>query len=354
MTMRIIHVNVARGFRGGERQTELLIRELARQDIEQILVARAGEPLLEHVADLHLATRAVSGSAWSVAEATREADIVHVHEGRSVYGAYFRNLLSSTPYVVTRRVDNPIRPHWLARRAYGAAAAVAAISPQVRDVVLALDPTLRVPVIHSSAGRFTVDEARAAAIRSARRGKFIVGNVAALDVAQKCQDQIIRVARELQASDPDIVFVLVGGGADEARLKEAARGLDNLEFAGFVDDVGSFLAAFDLFILPSRREGLGSTLLDAMERGLPIVASRVGGVPEIVHDGENGLLIDPERPDQLKAAILRLRAAKALRRKLGECGRRIAAGYTPGAMAAHYMDLYRTTLAEAGPSLAGH
>ena len=71
-------------------------------------------------------------------------------------------------------------------------------------------------------------------------------------------------------------------------LKNAAAGLSNVMFTGFVDNVGDYLAAFDVFVLPSNREGIGSVLFDAMDRALPVVASRVGGVPDIVHDGENG------------------------------------------------------------------
>ena len=72
-------------------------------------------------------------------------------------------------------------------------------------------------------------------------------------------------------------------------LKAAAAGLSNLTFTGFVDNVGDYLAAFDIFILPSNREGIGSILLDAMEQGLPVIASRVGGVPDIVHHDDERL-----------------------------------------------------------------
>ena len=118
------------------------------------------------------------------------------------------------------------------------------------------------------------------------QGKFLVGHVGALDNGQKGQEFIIAAARELERSHPDVHFMLVGGGDDEAMLRSAAAGLSNLTFTGFVDNVGDYLAAFDVFILPSNREGIGSILLDAMEQGLPVIASRVGGVPDIVHRPE--------------------------------------------------------------------
>jgi hypothetical protein len=127
MTLRIAHVNVARGYRGGERQTELLIRALRGADVEQVLVARRGAPLASRLADA-AEVRLVSGSTFSVAGSTSDVELVHVHEGRSVYAAYLRWLLSRTPYVITRRVNNPIGAHWFARQAYRHAACVAAVA----------------------------------------------------------------------------------------------------------------------------------------------------------------------------------------------------------------------------------
>ncbi len=346
MAMRVAHVNVARGYRGGERQTELLIRELARHNVRQRLVARRGEPLASRLRDVDIEIVAVSGNPLGVAAATRGVDLVHVHEGRSVYGAYARCLLSQTPYVITRRVNNPMGTHWLARRAYCRASCVAAVAPQVADVVRRYDPQIKVQVIHSASSGLAVDAAQVAVIKHEYAGKLLVGHVGALDNAQKGQEYIIRVAHELQDSHPDVHFLLIGGGGDEAMLRVAAAGLRNLSFVGFVDNVGDYLAALDIFILPSNREGIGSILLDAMEQRLPVIATRVGGVPDIVHDGVNGLLIDPARPDLLKAAILELRERPERRRELGERGRELAQPFTAQAMAAKYLALYQTVVGQ--------
>jgi len=141
-------------------------------------------------------------------------------------------------------------------------------------------------------------------------------------------------------------FVLVGGGQDEAMLRSAAAGLSNLTFTGFVDNVGDYLAAFDIFILPSNREGIGSILFDAMEQRLPVIASRVGGVPDIVHDGENGLLIDPASPAQLRDAILELKTNAELRRVYGDRGRELAKDFSSAAMCSKYYALYKSVLAD--------
>lgn len=344
MTPKIVHVNTARGYRGGERQTELLIRGLATRGVRQGLVARRGGPLAARLRDLDVDIHEVRGGLIGVTRATRDAGLVHVHEGRSVYAAYLRSLLSGTPYVITRRVNNPIRNHWFAHRAYARAACVAAVAPQVAEIVRKYDPAIAVRVVHSGSSNLRVDTQASSAIRARFGSKFVVGHVGALDNRQKGQEFIIAVARELSVPHPDVHFVLVGGGEDEAMLKGAAAGLDNLTFTGFVHDVGNYLAAFDVFILPSNREGIGSILLDAMEQGLPVIASRVGGVPDIVHHEQNGLLIDAASPAQLRDAILALRADPTRRRAYGDRGREFAKDFTGDAMWRKYHAMYESLL----------
>jgi len=344
MTPLIAHVNTARGYRGGERQTELLIQGLASRNVRQVLIARRGGALVERVRGLPIELRQVSGGPLAVAFASGGVALLHLHEGRSVYGAYLRSLGSGTPYVITRRVDNPIGRHWLAHRAYRRAAAVAAVAPQIADIVRAYDPRISVRVIHSGSSSFAVDPGKAVAIRAQFAGKFVVGHVGALDNAQKNQELIIRVARELERSHPELQFVLVGGGDDEAMLKAAAHGLTNVAFTGFVENVGDYLASFDLFILPSNREGIGGILLDAMGQRLAVIASAVGGLSDIVHDGENGLLIAPARVDQLRDAILLLQAQPERRRAMGERGCEMAKQFTADEMCRKYVELYESVL----------
>ena len=340
MTLRIAHINLAKGYRGGERQAELLIRALQHLGQEQVLIARPGRPLAERLADAGIEIRGCTG-LLSAFRATRGVDVVHSHEGRGVYAAWLRNEISGTPYIITRRVNNPIGDSWLTRRAYSRASSVASVAADVARIVQAFDERINSCVIHSSSSGLPVDPETARSIRDAFPGKWIIGNVGALDNAQKGQEYIIEVARRMKDSHPEFQFLLVGGGNDEAMLRDLAGDLPNLAFAGWADNVGDYLAAFDLFILPSNKEGIGGILLDAMDRALPIIASRVGGLPEIVKDGENGVLIDPRSPDQLQDAILRLYDDPDLRRAMGAHGKEFSRGFTAEAMAQQYLALYR-------------
>jgi glycosyltransferase involved in cell wall biosynthesis len=342
--MLIAHVNVARNYRGGERQTELLIRQLDQRGVKQRLVARRGSPLAERVAEIGVEVRTVSGHLPGVVRSTGGADLVHVHEGRSIYAAWLRRWLSKTPYIATRRVNNPIGEHRMAHLAYRHAACIVGVAPQVADVVRSFEPESKVTVILSSSSGLVADAGESRAIRRRVGGEFIVGHVGALDNDQKAQDTIIATARLLNESHPEIRFVLVGGGSDEAMLRELARGVTNLTFTGFVNNVGDYLSAFDIFILPSRREGIGSILFDAMEHSLPVVVTPVGGVPRIVLEGQNGFLIDVDQPSQLAEAVLRFRSDPALRERMGKTGQQMAVGHTPPQMADAYLKLYRSIL----------
>jgi len=343
MTITIAHVNLAKGYRGGERQTELLIRALSVADVQQVLVARTGCPLAQRLADSGIEIRECAG-LLSAVRATHCVDLVHAHEGRGVYAAWLRREIRGTPYIVTRRVNNPLGNSWLTRRAYTRAAFVVSVAANVAEIVEAFDARIESRVIHSSSSGLPVDPATVRSIRDGYPGKWIIGNVGALDNAQKGQEHIIAAARALQESHPQFQFLLVGGGGDEAMLRKLAGDLPNVAFTGWVDNVGDYLASFDLFILPSNREGIGGILLDAMDRALPIIASRVGGLPEIVRDGDNGMLIDAARPDQLATAILQMYDNPDLRRSIGARGREFSRKFTAGAMAQQYLALYQQTI----------
>lgn len=344
MAARIAHINLARGYRGGERQAELLMRHLAAAGLHQVLVARRNSPLIERLADTNIETRAVSGSLPAAIRATGGVDLVHSHEGRGVYAAWLRSLLSGTPYIITRRVNNPLGTGFITRKAYRRAACVASVARHVADVVSDYDGRINSAVVHSGSSGLVADPSVVASIRARFPGKWLVGHVGALDNRQKGQDGIIEAARRLQSSHPDIQFVLVGGGADEQMLRDLAADLHNLVFTGFVDNVGDYLAAFDLFILPSNKEGIAGILIDVMEQRRPIIAADVGGVSEVLGEDGPGLLIDAARPDQLEASILRLHDDPVLCRQLGERGTDRARNFSADVMTGKYLDLYRDAL----------
>lgn len=323
---------------------------LAERGVVQTVVLRSGAGLEARLAAVSGVTvRPVGSSLPAALRATRGAGLVHAHEGRAVHAAYLRKVLSGVPYVITRRVNHAPKSGWFTRRVYRRADAIAGLSQAVRRTLAAYDRRLNVRVIPSAAGRLRRNPDNVRRLRARFAGRFLVGHVGALDQSTKGQLTLIRAARALRDVRPDIVVVLVGEGRDEAMLRREAEGLDNVHFAGFTADVGDWLAAFDLFAFPSLQEGLGSVLLDALDFGLPIVASDVGGIPDIIVHGENGVLVPAADPAALKDAILALHSDSARRHALGRAAREDAGRFTPERMVAAYLDLYRS----AAPGLLG-
>lgn len=342
--VRLCHINLAKGYRGGERQTELLIRELAQRGLHQGLIVRRGSPMESKLAGVgNLEIASIAKSYVLDAGIARAFDLIHAHDGKGAKLAWMMRLLRGKPYLITRRVDKP--PGMVNRWAYQQAAAVVAVSAAIAEL-LQTRFSLResAAVVYDAHADLHSDGDTIARLRNRFAGRFLIGHVGALVNRHKGQLHLIRAARCIADSHPDIQFVLLGAGEDEALLRQEAAGLNNVHFEGFVDNVGDYLAAFDLFAFPSLFEGLGSTILDAFYFGLPVVASRVGGIPEIVIDGENGLLVPPGDEAALMAALLRLYNDDALRMAFSVKARHHAQRHAPARMADEYIRIYQRLL----------
>ena len=338
--MRIVHVNLARGYRGGERQTELLIRALARAGQRQSLWGRAGEPLLDRLRDVPgLERLALRPPYLGAITGSRSGDILHAHEGKATHVAHVVHRLRRRPYIITRRVPNRPKDGAWTRTVYRRAARVVAISEAVAAAMRTWEPDLKPVRIASVAGLQAPDPEQVAALRAHHPGRLRIGQIGALVDHHKGQ-RVLLGALRLAPELADCPVLLIGSGKDEAALHGEAADLPQVVFTGFVENVADHLAALDVFVFPSREEGLGSTLIDAMAQGLPIVASRVGGIPELIAHERTGLLVPPGDPAALAAALARLAGDSALRARLGTAAREAAAAYTPEAMAAAYLNLY--------------
>lgn len=182
----------------------------------------------------------------------------------------------------------------------------------------------------------------------------VVGSVGRFEPI-KGYDILLRAAGLLRARQPKVQLLLAGEGEETARLKRLAEELqieDRVVFLGWQQEILEVLSALDLFVLPSRNEGMGRTLVQAMAMGKPIVATRVGGVPEVLGEGEVGLLVSPDDPAELASAIEQLLTDRELARKMGEAGRRRAPAYSAAQMIAKIESLYDTLLMQKGLAIA--
>lgn len=141
---------------------------------------------------------------------------------------------------------------------------------------------------------------------------------------RKGQEILLTTAASLRACHPQAVFLIAGEGSGRDDLERRARReglLDVVHFLGFRDDVPALLAASDILVLPSRSEGFPNTLLEGMALGVPVVATRADGIPELVVDGVTGALVNIDDEPHFTAEVARLLDDPALRRRRGDAGR---------------------------------
>jgi len=152
----------------------------------------------------------------------------------------------------------------------------------------------------------------------------VIGTVGRL-VPIKGHEWLLKAAPRVLAEFPHATFVFLGEGPLLGQLQQLAAGLGisgHVMFMGARQDVPECLAAFDLFAFPSINEGMGRALIEAMAVGVPVVATRVGGIPDVVADGETGLLVPARDETALADALLKLLRDPARRQAYGQAARR--------------------------------
>jgi glycosyltransferase involved in cell wall biosynthesis len=362
--LRVLHLNTERTWRGGELQTLQLARGLADRGHESRVVAQPASPLAEkaRAADLPVHEVKMRGEADPIAvlalatllRRTRP-DIVHMHTSHAhTLGVLASRVTRIGKRVVSRRVDFSIFRNRLKASAvkyrYGVDRYVT-VSRAIRDVLVrdGIAPE-RIRVVHSGIvpGRF--DGVAPADLRGelglppeAR----LVGNVAHFGW-HKAQEVLVRAAKILAETHPAAVVLLVGDGDCRAKVEAESDALgltgSAVRFLGFRADVPEVLAALDVFVMSSVLEGLCTSILDALASRRPVVASRVGGIPEIL-EGGNGLLVPPKDPEALAAAIGRVLDDDDLARTMAARGRRtVEESFSVDATVAGTVVVYRELL----------
>lgn len=284
--------------------------------------------------------------------------LIHAHEFRAnVFGALVAKLCG-IPLVGTVHGKNYYPDHVKRRVAYRWASRTTHMVAVSHDLQRFLEERIgishdRITVIHN--GVDMVQERSSDQIRQLRsefgigKDTFLLGIVGSL-YPVKGHAYLFKALGSVLAHYPETRLFVIGQGELEQALKQqvANLGIEKaVSFLGLRNDVPRLLPAFDLFVLPSLSEGLSVALLEAMAAGVPVLASKVGGSPEIVIDGETGYLVPPERPEELSDRILKLVGNRDLARSFGERGReRVAQEFTTARMLEHYQHLYSDCLSK--------
>jgi glycosyltransferase involved in cell wall biosynthesis len=266
------------------------------------------------------------------------------------------------PVVLSRRVDNA-EWGWWARRKYGAVDRVVAISQGIARVLQAEGvPAAKVRCVRSAVdlGAYAPRAPDDAAERAWFRSEFGLGagvpviGMAAQFIERKGHRTLVEALPAVRAAVPAVRVLLFGQGPQLESIRQMVAQRDVAEavrFTGFRDDLARVLPHLDLLVHPAEKEGLGVALLQAAACGVPIVAGRAGGIPEIVRPGLNGELIQPGDSAALARHIVALLRDDALRLRYGAAGRALVEDeFSVDAMVEGNLAVYRELLAQRGLS----
>jgi glycosyltransferase involved in cell wall biosynthesis len=304
-----------------------------------------------HILHTHTAKAGAIGRLAAVcAGKARPPIVVHTFHGhvlRGYFGRFRTAIFRGLERLLARVADTLI-----------------AVSPEVRDDLVALHvaPPEKFTVIRLG---IELDD-RVAAAREARTrtrrimgvpdNRFLVGWIGRMTGVKRGAD-VLRAFRLLRDQGIDACLCMVGDGPERDQLEQLAGQLGLMHdclFAGYQEDVGPFFAAFDAFLLPSGNEGTPVTAIEALASGCPVVATRVGGVPDVVRDGEDGFLVELGDLEAIAERLTRLAADPELRARMGEAGRqRVLPRYAVERLIDDVDGLYRSLLEKKGVAVSG-
>ncbi|HVO11903.1 MAG TPA: glycosyltransferase [Vicinamibacteria bacterium] len=332
----MIHVDTAATWRGGQNQVLLTALGMARHGRATAVACRRGSPLAERAAAAGMTVSGLPfrGDLWppgilALARLLRRQrpPTLLLHDPHAVTaGLLASRLAGRQPLVAVRRVDFPLRSPF-SRRKYAACQRVIVVSRAIGAVVQRGGVAAsRLRLVYEGVpdrqpqpgGRERLAEL------GVPDGVPVIGNVAAL-TGHKDHATLISAMALLRPRLPEARLVVCGDGELRGALEAqvAALGLrDRVVLAGFRRDLDQLLPAFSVFCLSSRLEGLGTSLLDAMAFGVPVVATAAGGIPEAVEDGVTGRVVPIREPAALAEALVAVLADDQHRLALGAAGRR--------------------------------
>ncbi len=332
-----LHLDTARSWRGGQNQVLLTVRGLRAIGHRAALVAHPDGELrrrAEGVDLIPLAPRSEVDltAAWKLSRVLRRLrpDVLHAHDPHAVAMAAtavsIGTIKPAPPLVAARRVDFHLKANAFSRWKYRQVDCFVAASEAIRRMLVADGvPDARTTTVHEGIDVAHVEAVPAVNVHEAfflPHGAPVVGNVAAL-VPHKGQRYLVDAAHLVVQHVPDARFVILGEGELRDHLEHQVRE-HRLEkhvlLPGFRADVIGCIKAFDLFVMSSVTEGLGTSLLDAMACRRAIVATTAGGIPEVVDDGVTGLLVPPRDAKALADAIVALLRDPARRESMGAAG----------------------------------
>lgn len=323
--MRVLHINSEKSWRGGEQQMANLIDELEKQGIKNFICCRSNSKMSDYAIKKNIPqfTLSFAGfkftNALSLKKYVKEMnfDIIHTHTANAHTLAYYAAKIGMlVPIVVSKRTDFRVKSS--KKFNIPSIKAILCVSNKIEEIVkMSVKNKSTVRTVYSGidVNRFNGEQKSLKKLLGLDTNALLIGNSSAI-ADQKDYYSFIRVAQRL----PKYNFVIIGSGPMEKEIKKHVKDqkIDNIFFTGFLEDIEKYLKSLDIFLITSKTEGLGTSILDAMVCKVPVVATNAGGIPEIVINNKTGLLCDIGDDQSLAKQIETLSSDEALSNNVTE------------------------------------
>jgi glycosyltransferase involved in cell wall biosynthesis len=335
--LKVLHLSSETSWRGGEQQIAYLIEELSALGVENIVACQKGSPFEAYCRERGIPYFSLSfrnsfdlKTASSVKQiCSREnADLVHIHSSKSHGVAMMADLMGNKlPLILSRRVDFPPKSNVFTSRKYNypRIRRILCVSEAIRQVMLPhIEEKEKLYTVYSGIDLQKFSREQSTDFLRTQwgipRSQLLVGNISAI-APHKDYFTFVDTAQELLKRKLPLSFFIIGSGPEERTIKAYVeeKGLqEHIFFPGFLNNIPQILPELDIFLMTSETEGLGTTLLDAFAAKVPVVATRAGGIPEIVRYEQTGLTAAVKDVQGLANAVERLAMNEAYRKQLSE------------------------------------
>lgn len=360
--MKVLHLSSEKSWRGGEQQMAYLIEELNRLGVQSYVAAKPGSAFEKWCSEKNIPCVAIEfrndfdfSSALRLKKYCRKEhfDLIHLHSSRSHGIAFLASLLgNNTPLVLSRKVDFALKGNFFSKWKYNhqRIKKIICVSDKIREIVgRSLNHPEKCVTVYDG-----VDLERFAGkgVRSVVRkelgiadDEIIIGNIAAIAPHKDYftfLDTVTILTGKIKAN-----YFIAGEGPLKSEIEKRISAL-HLEkevfMLGFRKDLENVFADLSVLLYTSKEEGLGSTLLDAMAYGLPIVTTEAGGIPEIVMNGFNGLTAPVGNPQKLSEQVMLMLTDHSLREKLISNGKKFVKDFSKQKMAERTLEIYKEVI----------
>ncbi len=359
--MKILHIDLEKSLRGGQKQVINLIEELKEfPDVENLLVCKNGSELAKYAEENGIAHKKIKVSCecdlFAVLKLkgiilSENPDIVHFHSGHAHSIGYLALKNNrKIKKIITRRVHFDIRNNFFTKKKYADVDKVVCISKYIRGKVREYGvPDKNIELIYSGVKfREAVNNISYLEKEFKIGSRIKFGMLTALVIGKhKDFRSLFEAIKILKNRNGDFVFFIIGTGKDRKKIISISKELnisDRIMFTGFRYDIPELLSFLDIYVHSAENEGLGTSIIEAMGMGLPVIATEAGGIPEIIENNKNGFLCKIKDGKDLADKMEILLQDDKLRENIGDNNKVRARDFSSEFMVKKNYELYKELL----------